>query len=327
MKLVDASEWDDFLARHPGHHLLQTGPWGELKGKFGWRPLRLVGDSCGAQLLLRRLPFGLSLAYLPKGPVGAANHEFWLGLKKIARKQKAIAIQVEADGWEGEPACAAIPAAYRTEPHPIQPRRTIIVDLRGGEDAILARMKQKTRYNIRLAQKKGVNIAVSEDISLFHQLMRETGVRDGFGVHSADYFRTAHALFSKHGQCELLLAWHENEPLAGLMVFSSGERAFYLYGASTDRERNRMPAYLLQWEAMRWAIARGCACYDLWGVPDEEEEQLESQFASRQEGLWGVYRFKRGFGGQLRRACAARTLALNPLLYRAINLIRGFRND
>jgi lipid II:glycine glycyltransferase (peptidoglycan interpeptide bridge formation enzyme) len=100
------------------------------------------------------------------------------------------------------------------------------------------------------------------------------------------------------------------------MVARSGDQAYYLYGASTDEERNRMPTYLLQWEAMKWAMARGCKEYDLWGVPDEDEPTLEASFEERHDGLWGVYRFKRGFGGELRRAAQALDRIYNPLLYK-----------
>jgi lipid II:glycine glycyltransferase (peptidoglycan interpeptide bridge formation enzyme) len=100
------------------------------------------------------------------------------------------------------------------------------------------------------------------------------------------------------------------------MVFTHGKRAYYMYGASTDEERNRMPTYLLQWEAMRWARAKGAEEYDLWGVPDEDEAILEANFESRHDGLWGVYRFKRGFGGAVKRSQQAVDRIYNPLLYR-----------
>ncbi len=176
-------------------------------------------------------------------------------------------------------------------------------------------MKQKTRYNIRLAGKKGVTIRSWEDISAFHDMMLVTGDRDGFGVHSEKYYHRAYELLHPKGMCEILLAEYEGKPLAALFVARHGNRAYYLYGASTDEERNRMPTYLLQWEAMIWAKARGCEEYDLWGVPDEEETTLEANFESRHDGLWGVYRFKRGFGGQLKRAAQALDRVYNPLLY------------
>jgi len=114
----------------------------------------------------------------------------------------------------------------------------------------------------------------------------------------------------------LLVAEYQGEPLAALMVFARGRRAWYFYGASTGKHRNKMPTYLLQWEAIRWAKARGCTEYDLWGVPDADGETLEAQFTQRRDGLWGVYRFKRGFGGVLRRA-PVWDRVYRPLLYHA----------
>jgi lipid II:glycine glycyltransferase (peptidoglycan interpeptide bridge formation enzyme) len=176
-------------------------------------------------------------------------------------------------------------------------------------------MKPKCRYNIRLAEKKGVTVRAWDDIPAFHEMMTVTGGRDNFGVHSKEYYQRAYELFHPKGACQLLVAEYEGKPLASLMVFANGKRAWYVYGASNDHERNRMPAYLLQWEAIRWAKARGCDEYDLWGVPDENEETLEANFESRHDGLWGVYRFKRGFGGQLKRAAQALDKVYNPLLY------------
>jgi len=105
------------------------------------------------------------------------------------------------------------------------------------------------------------------------------------------------------------------------MVFASGKRAWYFYGASTNEERNRMPTYLLQWKAMLWAKKQGCTEYDLWGVPDEELETLESEFNNQSKGLWGVYRFKRGFGGELKRADNPYDRVYKPLIYMAYKLL------
>ena len=137
----------------------------------------------------------------------------------------------------------------------------------------------------------------------------------GIGVHSQAYYRRAYELFHPQGLAELLVAEFEGKPLAALMVFANGERSWYLYGASNDEERNRMPTYLLHWQAIQWARARGCLTYDLWGVPDVEETELEAQFENRHDGLWGVYRFKRGFGGQVLRAAQAQDRVYLRLLY------------
>ena len=176
-------------------------------------------------------------------------------------------------------------------------------------------MKQKTRYNIRLAEKKGVTVRAWDDIPAFHKMMLVTGGRDNFGVHSLEYYRRAYELFKPTGMAELLVAEFEGKPLAALMVFAHGRRAWYIYGASTDEERNRMPTYLLQWEAIKWARSKGAEEYDLWGVPDEDEATLEANFETRHDNLWGVYRFKRGFGGEVKRARQAVDRVYMPLLY------------
>jgi lipid II:glycine glycyltransferase (peptidoglycan interpeptide bridge formation enzyme) len=189
-----------------------------------------------------------------------------------------------------------------------------VISLEGSEEDRLARMKQKTRYNIRLAEKKEIVVRESGDVDAFYALMQLTGQRDGFGVHSKEYFQDAYNLFAPRGMGVLLVAEYAGRPLAGLMAFARGSRAWYFYGASNDEERNRMPTYLLQWEAMRWAKARGCSEYDLWGVPDAGEAELEAGFSERSDGLWGVYRFKRGFGGALMRSAGAWEKAYLPLV-------------
>lgn len=313
------AEWNQFLSKFPNAHLLQMGEWGELKKDFGWKPVRFIlNNEVGAQILFRRLPLGLTLGYMPK-PVfseqlPASSDQFWREVDLVCKKNRAIFLKTEPDTWE-EQSPDTWHVTLRTSPHNIQPPRTVILDITKGEEEILAGMKQKTRYNIRLAEKKGVTVRVWDDIAAFHEMMIVTGGRDGFGVHSKEYYQRAYELFHPKGTCELLVAEYEGKPLASLMVFANGKRAWYVYGASNNEERNRMPTYLLQWEAIRWAKARGCEEYDLWGVPDENEETLEAQFESRHDGLWGVYRFKRGFGGQLKRAAQALDKVYNPLLY------------
>ena len=330
MPEVSLVNWNAFLKKHPDAHILQTGEWGELKSAFDWDPVRVIlDDEHGFQVLFRRLPIGLTLAYLPKpvvssrqlapskGEALALSEKFWVEVDVVCKQRRAVFFKVEMDIWDnGTVSPGTLHAALRTSTHNIQPPRTIIVDLRGTEDEILARMKQKTRYNIRLAAKKGITIRSWDDLPAFYKMMLVTGGRDGFGVHSLEYYQRAYDLFHPTGMAELLVAEYKGMPLAALMVFARGRRAWYMYGASTDEGRNRMPTYLLQWEAMRWARSRNAEEYDLWGIPDEDEETLEVQFTERSDGLWGVYRFKRGFGGELRRAVQAMDRVYNPLLYR-----------
>jgi lipid II:glycine glycyltransferase (peptidoglycan interpeptide bridge formation enzyme) len=193
-------------------------------------------------------------------------------------------------------------------------------------------MKQKTRYNIRLAEKKEIHIVPSTNIEKFHEMMVVTGKRDGISAHAQAYYQRAYDLFHAEGKCELFFANYEDKPIASIMVFAQEKMAWYMYGASTEVERNRMPTYLLQWEAIRWAKAKGCEWYDLWGIPDMDEEELESSFTRKQshEGLWGVYRFKRGFGGKVMRSSGAWDRIYFPVIYRIysqISKLRGRQED
>jgi lipid II:glycine glycyltransferase (peptidoglycan interpeptide bridge formation enzyme) len=321
MPIVSLAEWNQYLQSHPNAHLLQTSEWGELKSAFGWKPVRLISGKTGVQILFRKLSLGLTVGYIPKGNV---DQSLWSEIDAASKQNHAIFLKLEPDLWEDQN-LDTWNMALRTSPHNIQPPRTMIVDLHRPDEEILARMKQKTRYNIRLAEKKGVTIRAWDDIKSFHKMMLLTGERDAFGVHSLEYYQRAYELLHPKEMGELLLAEFEGKPLAALFVARNGNRGYYLYGASTNEERNRMPTYLLQWEAMKWAKACGCEEYDLWGVPDEDEATLESNFEKRGDGLWGVYRFKRGFGGELKRAMQAMDRVYNPLLYWAYLRFMGNR--
>jgi lipid II:glycine glycyltransferase (peptidoglycan interpeptide bridge formation enzyme) len=319
MTNLSASEWDLFLQDYPDAHILQTSAWGDFKSEFGWAVERVRVGSTGAQILFRgllpRVAVGPSIAYIPKGPVGPDWQALWPALHSACKRKGALILKVEPDLVETESCTDALFPGFTGGADPIQPRRTIVISLEGGEEDWLAAMKQKTRYNIRLAEKKDVTVRPSQDVEGFYHLMQVTGVRDGFGVHSQAYFQRAYELFHPSGMCELFTAEYDGRLLAGLMVFARGRRAWYFYGASNEEERSRMPAYLLQWEAMRWAKTRGCIEYDLWGVPDAPESELEANFATRSDGLWGVYRFKRGFGGALVRLAGAWERAYLPLVH------------
>ena len=327
---IPSELWDRFVISHPAAHILQTSPWGELKSCFGWQDERIGitrGDTliAGAQVLYKRLPGGIGcLAYVPKGPLvewydEEQSRQVINALEQNARRRGAIAVTVEPE-LKDEPRHSELLRALGFRPAPggaIQPRRTIVVDITPPEETILAAMKQKTRYNVRLAARKGVTVraATEADLPTFHILMASTASRDRFGVHAPAYYETAYRLFVPRGWARLLLAEVEGEPAAAAMIFALPPRAWYFYGASGDTHREKMAPYLLQWEGMRWARSLGCTTYDLYGVPDEDEERLEAEFAERQDGLWGVYRFKRGFGGQLVRTVGAWDRVYAPLRY------------
>lgn len=329
-----STQWDAFVASQPHGHVLQTWTWGVLKSQFGWTADRvaITRDDrivAGAVVLFRPLPLRLgTLAYIPKGPVidfddDELINELLQGLERPLKRNRSILLKIEPDRV-ADPIFAQRLSSigFRPSLQTVQPPRTILIDIARSDDEILATMHQKTRYNIRLAAKKDVIVREAQDSDLpaFNALMQTTGERDGFAVHSAEYYEAVYRLFVSTGKAKLLVATYEEKVIAGIVVFAQGDRAWYFYGASGEAERQRMPNYALQWAGIQWAKSLGCKEYDLWGVPDEEEATLEAQYLERHDDLWGVYRFKRGFGGKLTRFAGAYDRVYDPLLYKAYEL-------
>jgi lipid II:glycine glycyltransferase (peptidoglycan interpeptide bridge formation enzyme) len=332
---IPDAAWDAFVERRADGHALQTSAWAALKSRFGWRTGRVAVHQdgytvAGASVLFRRLPLGLgTLAYVPKGPLvdwedAESVTTLFDGLDALCRVHRAFALKLEPDIIES-PLSACCPALYALRPASfVQPRRTLLLDLTQTENALLAAMHHKTRYNIRLAARKHVVVreGTIDDLPEFCTLMQATGERDHFGVHSPEYYRIAFQAFVPRGWARLFVAevhelGIEPAPVAAIMAFAFGSKAWYMYGASGNEHRDRMPNHALQWEAIRWAQSRGCATYDLWGVPDEDEATLDAQYLECDDELWGVYRFKRGFAGQLVRYIGAFDRVYNPWLYQA----------
>jgi len=338
--------WDAFVAGHPRGHILQTCRWARLKSALGWGSLLVpfrAGPALkepllgGSSLLLRRLPWGGTLAYVPRGPVvDWENPEYvsalFVVLRETCFKRRIGILKIEPELPDTPAAAATLSAAgFRRSPQRIQPLSTIHVDLTGDEEAILARMKQKWRYNIRLAERKGVIVrpGAVADLPAIQELMTATGARDRFGVHNLAYYTAATELFGPPGLLTWFIAEHEGRLLAAIAVFALGRLAWYMWGASSDADRNLMPNHALQWAAMRWARARGCTAYDLWGIPDEVGAG-PAAYAEPESwgegGLWGVYRFKQGFGGQVVRYTGAWDMPLSRVAYALYRLaLRALR--
>lgn len=324
---LDPACWDAALLRLPQPHILQSWAWGETKQQTGWRAKRLLwlcatphpqsasadpsyqpanefaGLSAAAAILIRRLAprLPLAVAYVPKGPLldwtdEALAEAVLSRLETEAQRARALFMKIDpdlrSDSPEGQQVMALLARrGWRPSAEQIQFRNTMISDLTQDEDAVLAAMKPKWRYNIRLAERRGVMVrgGTAADLPLFYAMYSETGQRDGFLVRPYEYYRAIWERFMADGLAHLLLAEVEGRPVAGLILFRFGPTAWYFYGASTDQSRELMPNHALQWAAMRWAKAAGCTRYDWWGAPDVLDET---------DPMWGVYRFKQGFGGE-----------------------------
>lgn len=296
-----------------GGHLLQSWEWGEFKSRHGWEAERVQVDrpdgSAMAQILFRRRG-PLSLAYVPRGPVLHTNSDrrkLFLDLRseidRACRRRRSLSLVVETDG------ALDLPGTYRTVgfvqgPEHFQPGRTVKVPLL-DDDALLDQMHQKTRYSVRLAQRRGVELrrggADSESADAFYDLLRETSERNQFGIHSRSYYDDFMQIFGE--RAVMLFAVIEGRTVAGLIAARFGDEAVYMYGGSSTEHRGHGAAFLIQFEAMRWAREHGCLRYDLWGIPMHDPvvgSSDEGRVAGSQGDDWrGLYNFKVRFGGEI----------------------------
>ncbi|MBC8505132.1 MAG: peptidoglycan bridge formation glycyltransferase FemA/FemB family protein [Anaerolineales bacterium] len=338
---MNSGTWNKIIVTFPEPHLLQSWQWGEVKSKFGWETAyKIWGDEqkpdAAALVLQRTIPIAgfaakLRVLYVPKGPLLRDWDDDELrarvldDLQKLARERGAIFIKIDPDvplgkGIPGESVADENPLGdalcveltlrgWRFSGEQIQYRNTVLLDLTAHEDEMLARMKQKTRYNIRYAGRKGVvvRIGTANDLNLLYRMYAETSARDGFVIRGEEYYQSVWGTFLENDMLDPLVAEVDEEPVGGLMLFRFADRAWYLHGMSRDVHRKKMPNYLLQWEAMRRAKEKGCTVYDLWGAPNVFDES---------DPMWGVFRFKRGLGGTVQRTIGAYDYPVRPMFYK-----------
>lgn len=314
--------------------LLQTGYWGRFKSLFGWKSFAfVVNDELPLLAMTRRIAPGLSLCYVPHGPLVSSRtnqNEYYLASisKHLKSQLPSGCIFIRYDlpwgvaGAQRRPARLAGP--FRRAPMDIQPPSTVVIDLTKSEGEILSGMKSKTRYNIGIARRKGVEVyeAGLEGLERWYGLYEQTAERDHITIHSKRYYRTLFELASREEaggmlrEAHLLLASVGEELLGGVIVMINGRRATYLYGASSNEKRNHMASYLLQWRSMLLAKSRGCELYDLFGIPFDDDAA---------DPMHGLYRFKTGFGGTILNRPGSWDYPLSPALYGIYRSVEAVR--
>lgn len=326
---VSAKEWNEFVVRNGGG-FLQSFEWGMFQERYGIHMMRVMVKDGGipvlcATVIRRPLPMKKEFWYVPFGPVFAVHgpsrrevfHFFTTALRERAPAD-VVFLKIEPDAeWTD----VSFAGEGFVQGKDIQVRNTVIVDCAQAEDDLLKHMKQKTRYNIKLAVRHGVKIAgtndqVSLDRDIFFSLMEETAKRQGFRLHPRKYYETMLDLFlsaeNDRGAFsqKLFFAQYDGKVIACALVGFFGGRATYLHGASSDEYKNIMAPYLLHWEIIRYAKSIGCDAYDLWGVSAPD--------AKGKDAAWGGFsRFKFGFGGALVNYPGAHDLSFNALWYNA----------
>ena len=284
--MSSAEEWDRRLAELAApapSPLLQSWSWGEVQSRAGWRVERLdlPGGALASVQLRGRAPF--ERGYVPRGPL-PANREALAGLVDWARNRGLARLRVEPEaGPELAPLLRELgfrPAAQ------VQPQYTMIVKL-GSEEETLAAISRGTRYNIRLAEKRGVTVVEGSDAA---ELARQSGAsaaRQGIRLPAASYYQL---LLDLLPWARTYVASVEGEPLAAMLVIHFAGRGYYMFSGSNGQRRELKPVYAAKWAAIQGAIRAGCRDYDLWGVPPGPDKT---------HPWYGLWEFKAGFNGEL----------------------------
>ena len=328
-EITDKGQWNDFLLSQPRGHLLQSYEWGELNRYLGGKIYRLGaldnGRLVGSMMLTLspvagRLPFhwlyssrGPTVAD-PASPALSALIEY--AQKVLARRERAVVLRLEPNIADDDPALEQWLAAYRAlgfqdYPYAVHGRRSWVLDIRPSADELLAKFKMTWRQNVRSAERKGVIVreASSEaDFAAYYDLLKLTSERDAFFIHSKEYHREILRQFSEKGDAVLFLAEHEGEAIAAKVLIRFGDWCWDMFGATSNNKRNLKPAYLLQFRCIQWAQAKGCSFFDFRTIPEILEPGEE---------MWGVYEYKKGFGGFSRLNMPTQDYIYRPIIYSA----------
>lgn len=329
----DRDEWNSQLQAFPTAHFLQTWEWGDFKAQTtGWKPERCfyLNDNddvvAVASILTRHIGF-LRVMYVPKGPI-FKTFDFTIieqvlaHLQKIARQRVAVWLKIDPDiviGTGFPPEEASSLDTHPSQPDPngqqfqqlleannwhfssdqVQFRNTLMLDLTQTKDELLAGMNQSTRRKVRQSEKKDVSIRATiaiDDLKMLYDIYAVTGQRQGFSVRPWEYYQKLWTAFIQANFAHILVAEYADQMLGGVILFHFGQQVWYFNGMSSNEHRDRQPNYGLQWAALQWAKSQGYTSYDWWGAPNHFHEN---------DPMWGVFRFKDGFGSQIVRTIGA----------------------
>lgn len=322
----DASAWDAFVSQAADGSVLQSWAWGSLKSRYGWGVARYLWTDAGqvlaaASVLRRALPGGLALHYAPRAPVLNGQLDrwppFWQALRDRLAADGGTVLKVDPEWTSPEQRAALQSTGAMPSRHPIQHQATIVVNISGGDEALM-RLKESTRRNIRAGARSGIAVEASDASAAmenFYELLRETGERERFAIRSQAYYQDLLALFRERGQAAVYLARHDEQLLAGAVMLFYGRKLIYLFGGTRASAKDLKPGYLLHWRAIEDGQRRGCTTYDMWGVP------LNPQPGERG---YGYYVFKSRFNGEMVRFIGLYDLPVNRAAAITIRLAERF---
>ena len=320
------SEYTEFLETHERCNFQQSLEWAKVK--ISWKHEVILAEDNSGKIIgslmvwIRKIPIFGNIMYSARGPVCDIHNMEVLkqlseGIQQLAKKYNAIVMRMEPDIVSSDETFRniMIDLGYQIKDdaknfrEEIQPRYVFRLNTKNKtEEELFKNLHSKTRYNVRLATKKGVVIkeGTRDDLKVFHKIMVTTGIRDGFITRPLSYFERMYDQMAP-AHMKLLMAYHEDKPISGVIVIMYGNKTWYLYGASSNEHRNLMPNYLLQWEMIKMAIARHDDMYDFRGVSGVVDESHPQ---------YGLYRFKQGFGAEFTEFIGEIYIPFKPLTYK-----------
>lgn len=331
---TEIAKWNELVINNPdGGHIYQSREWALVKESNGWEPVFLIYEATAyiVAFVLLRKPVSIlgNVYYCSKGPGFFKNFkddkdsrahfsEFSSELKRFMTKLDSGAIMVKIEPeLEVESDLDLRSLGFTKSKADLQFKATIFVDITNDLDEIINSLKQKTRYNIRLSERKGVKVEQvamnDQGVDLMYELMAATQKRGGFFLRQKSYFKNYWQALYDAGLGQLLIATHEGDVLGGVYATRFGTKAYYKDGGSFDVKRNLMAPYLLQWEAMKWAKQKGATSYDMVAVPPKSELDNPNHMQ------YGLYQFKRMFNEEVTEFVGCWDLPIHSQKFRIWN--------
>ena len=297
------NSYSKFWQKQSYRNLWQHPIWGQFQEAAGRKVWKLEVEGASALVIRHNLPKGFCYLEVPRGPLfenEKSLSKIFEKIEKLGKQEGAIFVRMSTYGDLKIEKFKNLKIAIADH----HPETSLILDLTKTEEELLAQMKTKGRYNIKVAKKKGVTVEVGTDVDAFYSLLTKTGGRDGFGIHGKEYYQKMLTALGNNAQ--LLLAKHEGKVIAGGIFIHLDEWGIYYYGASDHNYRNLMAPYLIQWHAIQESKKRGCKYYDFLGIAPE----------NAQNHPWaGVTEFKKKFGGEVISYPKAKDMILRPFWY------------
>ncbi len=323
---TDDPTWDAFLGNTSGGDHVQTSLWAQVKELLGWQAVRLVvqrGDriAAGAQILVRAVPVLGAIGYVPRGPLFASDDPalaqlLFAELRRIAKSHRIQFLAVQPPN-NAETFARLLPdQGFRPASFELVPTATVLIDLEKDLDSILADMSRKTRYNVRVGERKGISIreGTENDLPTYYRMVVATSQRQGFAPHPEEYFKEMWRVFNPHGYFKLFLAEYEGEAVSAQLVIPFGDTVINKLSVWSGSHGDRRPNEALQWAAIQWAKANGYRYYDLEGIEREAAKAALHNDALPDEFKQTVTSYKLGFGGEVTLLPGVYTYLYNPVL-------------